>query len=138
MSSGVPPDPEAARRLVPRALLGTSLALLVLGAVLNGTGQGADGPEVLSWAATAWAVVSVLLAAATRGQGLIAPPSPPGGTSEAPAAAGLRAALLFFAILESGVALPAIALIVSRPQWPLVAALLPLAVMILNLPRPSA
>jgi len=137
MRSSAPPDPETALRLVPRALLGTSLALLVLGAVLNGAGRGADGPEIVSGVATAWAIVSPLLAIGMRGRGLVAPPSV-GGTSDEPVAASVRAGLVFFAILETGVVLPAVALIVSRPQWPLVAALFPLFVMILNLPRRAA
>jgi len=135
MRSSVPPDPEAVLHLVPRALLGTSLALLVLGAVLNGAGQGANGPEIVSWVATGWTLVSPLLAVAMRGQGLVSAPPSLAGTSAEQVAARLRIALVFFAVLESGVVVAAVALIVSRPQWPLAAALFPLAVMILNLPR---
>jgi len=137
MSDRVPPDPLEALRVVPRALLGTSLALLVVATVFNSTGRSAAFPEALSTAAVAWAVVATVVAVATRGQGLVAP-SPPSAESTEEAATRLRRTLVFFAILESGVAVPAVALILCRPQWPLAAALLPLATMALNLPRRAA
>jgi len=136
--TGTPsPDPAAALAVVPRALVGSSLALLVLGAVLNGTGRAADGPEAVSWVATAWAIAAPLVAVFLRGQGLAPPPPGTGGPDE-PVSARLRRTLVFFAVLESGVVLAAVALLVSRPQWPLLAAMLPLATMILNLPRGAA
>jgi len=134
MSDRVPPDPLEALRVVPRALLGTSLALLVVATVFNSTGRSAAFPEVLSTVASAWAIVATVVAVATRGQGLVAPP-PPAAEGGEGAAARLRRTLVFFAILESGVAAAGVALILCRPQWPLAAALLPLATMALNLPR---
>ena len=100
MSPSTTPDPQKAAALVPRALLGTSVAVLVVGAFLNSQGQAAGGPEALSWAAVAWA----------------------------------RRTVLFFAVLESAAVLAGIAAIVSPPAWPLAAGLVPVAVMVLNLP----
>jgi hypothetical protein len=137
VSSKPPLDRTAALAAVPRLLLGSSLALLVLGAVINATGRGAGGPDFLAGLATVWALVCPVLAVPLRGQGLVAP-APAGSASPEPVEVRLRRTLVFFALLESGVVLAAVALIVSPPQWPLVASLLPLAVMFLNLPRRSS
>lgn len=134
MSRDVSPDPGAALRAVPRALLGTSLALLVLGAVFHQAGAAVRGPEAVSWIAVAWALLAPVVAVALRGEGLAPPPPSTGEEGGGDVAARLRRTLIFFAILESGVVLAAVALIVSPPVWPLAAALVPLAVMILNLP----
>ena len=48
--------------------------------------------------------------------------------------ARLQKTIVFFGVLESAVVFAAVALIVSPPAWPLLAALFPLAVMALNLP----
>jgi hypothetical protein len=123
--------------MVPRALLGSSAAILVVAAVLNSQGQTGSGPEVVSWMAVGWAALSPILATLVRGLGLVAPPPSPG---EAPAdvVARLQKTIVFFGVLESAVVFAAVALIVSPPSWPLAAALLPLAVMALNLPpRPA-
>jgi len=137
MSQRVPDDPTEALGVVPRALLGTSLALLVVAAVFNATGRSAGVPAIVSIAAAAWAVVATVVAVATRGQGLVAPPPSP-SESRQETGARLRRTLVFFAILESGVILPAVALILCRPPWPLAAAAVPLAAMVLNLPRRAA
>lgn len=133
MSSSPTPDPRKAAAVVPRALLGTSLAVLAVGTVLNSQGQTTGGPEALSWLAAGWALVAPLVAVAVRGQGLVAPP-PEAGLTPGEAAARARGTILFFAILESAAVLAGIAAIVSPPAWPLAAGLVPVAVMALNLP----
>ena len=56
MSPSTARGPESAAAIVPRALLGSSVAILVLGALLNTQGQTAGGPVVVSWVAVAWAL----------------------------------------------------------------------------------
>jgi hypothetical protein len=133
MSPSAARGPEAAAALVPRALLGSSAAVLVLGALLNTQGQTAGGPVAFSWVAAAWALVAPLVAVAVRGQGLVAPP-PPSRVSPQDAAAQARRSIVFFALLESGAVLAGVAAMVSPPWWPLAAGLVPAAVMALNLP----
>lgn len=137
MSRGGPRDPRSALVMVPRALLGSSAAILVVAAVLNSQGQSGSGPEVVSWMAVGWAALSPILATLVRGQGLVAPP-PNQGEAPEDVVARLQKTIVFFGVLESAVIFAAVALIVSPPSWPLAAALLPLAVMALNLPsRPA-
>jgi hypothetical protein len=126
------PDPEAAAALVPRALFGSSVAVLVLGGLLNVQGQTALGPEAISWGAAGWALVAPVVAVLVRGRGLVLPREEPRSGEEAIARA--RSGLVFFAILESAAVLAGIAAIVSPPWWPLAAAIVPLAVMAMNLP----
>jgi len=133
VSRGGPPDPQSALVMVPRALLGTSAAILVVAAVLNSQGQSGSGPEVVSWMAVGWAALSPILATLVRGQGLVAPP-PSQGEAPVDVTARLQKTIVFFGVLESAVVFAAVALIVSPPSWPLAAALVPLAVMALNLP----
>jgi hypothetical protein len=130
-------DPQSALVTVPRALLGSSAAILVVAALVNSQGQGGSGPDVVSWMAVGWAALAPVLATFVRGQGLVAPPL---SQAEAPveATARLQKTIVFFGVLESAVIFAAVALIVSPPSWPLVAAVFPLAVMALNLPsRPA-
>ena len=129
MTRPTTPHPAA---IVARALVGSSVAVLVMGLILNSQGQTAGGPEALSWVGVGWALVAPLVAVAIRGQGLVARPDEPGTPEEASVQA--RQSLLFFAVLESAAVLGGIAAIVSRPWWPLAAALFPLAIMLLNLP----
>lgn len=137
MSPRGPSDPQSALALVPRALFGSSVAVLAVGLVLNSQGQTARGPEALSWLATGWALVSVVVAVLVRGQGLVAVAEERSGAASQPREA-LRRSLVFFGVLEGGCIFAGIAAIVSPPWWPLAAALLPLAVMALNLPpRPE-
>lgn len=133
MSRGGPPDPRSALVTVPRALLGSSAVILAVAAALHLQGQGGSGPEVVSWMAVAWAALAPLLATIVRGQGLVAPPP---GRDEPPLelTARLQKTIVFFGVLESAVIFAAVALIVSPPDWPLAAALFPLAVMAFNLP----
>ena len=136
MSPSAARGPEAAATIVPRALLGSSAAVLVLGALLNTQGQTAGGPVVLSWVAVAWALVAPLVAVVVRGQGLVAPPLP-SRVSPEDVAAQARRSIVFFALLESGAVLAGVAAMVSPPWWPLAAGLVPVAVMALNLPPRS-
>jgi hypothetical protein len=137
MSSGGPPDPHKALVIVPRALVGGSVVILVIAAVLNLQRQTGSGPEILSWMAVAWAALAPLQATLVRGQGLVAP-SPDRGETPGALAARLQKTIVFFGVLDSAVVFAAVALIVSPSPWPLVAALFPLAVMVLNLPsRPA-
>jgi hypothetical protein len=137
VSPRAPSDPQSALSLVPRALFGSSVAVLAVGLVLNSQGQTARGPEALSWLATGWALVAVVVAVLLRGQGLVVPPEERAGAGADPREA-LRRNLVFFGVLEGACLFAGIAAIVSPPWWPLAAALLPLAVMALNLPpRPS-
>lgn len=133
MSASPTPDPQKAAAVVPRALFGTSVAVLAVGTVLNSQGQALGGPEALSWVAVAWALVVPLAAVALRGQGLVAPP-PEARLAPGEAAARARRTVVFFAVLESAAVLAGIAAIVSAPPWPLAAGLVPVAVMALNLP----
>jgi hypothetical protein len=133
MSRRAPARPDTAAAVVPRALLGTSVVILVLGALLNSQGRTAGGPEVLSWVAVAWALGAPLVAVAVRGQGLVAPPPGP-ATSPGESAARARPTIVFFALLESAAVLAGVASIVSPPWWPLPFGLLPVGVMALNLP----
>ena len=137
MSRGGPKDPQSALVMVPRALLGSSAAILAVAAVLNSQGQSGSGPEVVSWMAVGWAAAAPLIATLVRGQGLVA--APPSHTeTSADVAARLQKTIVFFGVLESAVIFAAVALIVSPPAWPLAAALFPLAVMAFNLPsRPA-
>ncbi len=132
MTRSGPPDPRAALVLVPRALLGTSAVILAVAAFVNRQGN-ASGPEIVSWMAIGFAALAPALATAVRGRGLVAAPP---AASETPAelAVRLQKTIVFFGVLESAVLFAAVALIVSPPPWPLVAAVLPLAVMALNLP----
>jgi hypothetical protein len=123
--------------MVPRALLGGSAVILVVAAFLNLQGQTGSGPEIVSWMAVAWALLAPLQATFVRGQGLVAPPS---DLAEPPEAltARVQKTIVFFGVLDSAVVFAAVALIVSPSAWPLLAALLPLAVMALNLPPRQA
>ena len=136
MSPSATRGPGTAAAIVPRALLGSSVAVLVLGALLNTQGQTAGGPVVVSWVAVAWALAAPLVAVAVRGQGLVAPP-PPSRLSPEDAAAQARRSIVFFAVLESGAMLAGVAAMVSPPGWPLAAGLVPVALMALNLPSPG-
>lgn len=133
MSRGAARDPQSSLVMVPRALLGSSAAILAVAAVVNSQGQGGSGPEVVSWMAVAWAAAAPLLAVFVRGEGLVAAP-PPQGAPSVDVVARLQKTIVFFGVLESAVIFAAVALIVSPPAWPLAAAVLPLAVMALNLP----
>lgn len=137
MSRGAARDPQSALVMVPRALLGSSAAILVVAAVLNSQGQSGSGPDVVSWMAVGWAALSPILATLVRGQGLVAPLPSPGEAPE-DVVARLQKTIVFFGVLESAAIFAAVAVMVSPSSWPLAAALLPLAVMALNLPsRPA-
>lgn len=129
-------DPAKALALVARSLVSGSFVVLAVGIFLNSRGRVADGPEVLSWVAAAYAVLATLGAVWLRGQGLVAP------SASEPRSAGEKAALsgktlVFFAVLESAVVFCAVALMAARPAFPFAAGLLPFAVMLFNLPRRS-
>jgi hypothetical protein len=134
MSRSGPPDPRASLTLVPRALLGSSAAVLAVAAFVNQQGLlRSTGAETVSWMAAGFAALAPFLATAVRGQGLVAPP-PASSETHAELTARLQKTIVFFGVLESAVVFCAVALMVSPPVWPLVAALLPLLVMLLNLP----
>ncbi len=133
MSKGPGPDPQSALVMVPRALLGSSAAILAVAAFVNTQENTGSGAEVVSWMAVGWAALAPLVATIVRGQGLVAPPPTLGEPAEA-VATRLQKTIVFFGVLESAVILAAVALIASPPAWPLAAALFPLAVMALNLP----
>ncbi len=140
MSPRGAPDPRAALYAVPRALLGSGAAILGVAAVVHVNRPLAGGSgelEVISWMAVAWAALAPLVATAVRRKGLVAPAP---GPAEAPdaLAARLQLTIVFFGVLESAVVFAAAALIVSPVPWPLAAACVPLAVMLLNLPPRAA
>ena len=137
MRRSAPPDPRASLVLVPRALLGSSAAILAVSAFVNRQGLLASGSEIVSWMAVGFAALAPVLATAVRGQGLVAPP-PTSSETQAELATRLQKTIVFFGVLESAVAFCAVAIMVSAPVWPLVAALLPLLVMVLNLPPRQA
>jgi hypothetical protein len=140
MRRGEAPDPRAALVLVPRALLASSVAILAIAAYVNAEVRpfGSSDLTVISWMAVGWAALAPVVATIVRGQGLVpAPPSQP--ESDAELTIRLQKTIVFFGVLESGVAFAAAALMAAPPKWPLVAALFPLAAMALNLPkRPDA
>lgn len=137
MSPRRAPDPRAALFLVPRALLGSSVAVLAVAAVVHANGRppGSGELEVISWMAIAWAALAPLVAAAVRRKGL-GPSAPAGATDEL--TARLQITIVFYGVLESAVVFAAAALFVSPVPWPLAAACIPLAVMVLNLPPRAA
>ena len=135
MSPRRAPDPRAALYLVPRALLGSSVAVLAVAAVVHASGRpaGSGEIEVISWMAVAWAALAPLVATAVRRKRLA--PSAPAADE---LTARLQTTIVFFGVLESAVVFAAAALMVSPVPWPLAAACLPLAVMLLNLPPREA
>ena len=137
MSPRRAPDPRAALFLAPRALLGSGVAVLAVAAVVraNGRPAGSGELEVISWMAVAWAALAPLVAAAVRRKGQ-APSARDGAADEL--TARLQITIVFFGVLESAVVFAAAALIVSPVPWPLAAACIPLAVMVLNLPPRAA
>ena len=140
MTRGEAPDPRAALVLVPRALLASSVAILAIAAYVNAKVRpfGSSDLTVISWMAVGWAALAPVVATMVRGQGLV-PASPSQAESAAELTLRLQRTIVFFGVLESAVAFAAAALIASPANWPLFAALFPLAVMALNLPkRPAA
>ena len=135
MSRSGAPDPRAALVRVPRALLGTSVVVLAVAAVVNHGAARAGTPdlEAVSWIAVAWSALAPIVATVVRGQGLVAPP-PSQDETPSQVVVRLQKTIVFFGVLDSGVVFAAAALIVSPLLWPLAAALFPLAVMALNLP----
>jgi hypothetical protein len=133
------PDPRAALVAVPRALLGSSIALLAVAVVVhvNGRPAGSDELDVISWMAVAWAVLAPLVATAVRRKRFVAP-SADASADPDQLAARLQKTIVFFGVLQSAVVFAAAALIVSPVPWPLAAACVPLAVMMLNLPPRAA
>jgi hypothetical protein len=130
------PDPQVALVRVPRALLGTSVLILAVAAYVNAQrlSFGSGDLVVISWMAVAWAALAPVVATVVRGQGLVpSPPSRPETAAEL--TSRLQKTVVFFGVLESAVAFAAAALVASPPNWPLFAALVPLAVMALNLPK---
>ena len=139
MRRGEAPDPRAALVVVPRALLGTSVAILAVAAYVNAqVGPLGSGDVVISWMAVGWAALAPVVATLVRGQGLLpVPPSQP--ENDAELTARLQKTIVFFGVLESAVAFAAAALIAAPPNWPFFAALFPIGVMALNLPsRPAS
>ena len=139
MSRGGAPDPQVALVRVPRVLLGSSVAVLAVAAYVNAQklSVGSSDLVVISWMAVAWAALAPVVATIVRGQGLVpVPPSQP--ESAADLTVRLQKTIVFFGVLESAVAFAAAALIASPANWPLFAALFPLAVMALNLPKRPA
>jgi hypothetical protein len=140
MRRGDAPDPRVALVLVPRALLGSSVAILAVAAYVNAQVRPFASSDlvVISWMAAGWSALAPVLATLLRGQGLVpAPPSQPESTAEL--TVRLQKTIVFFGVLESAVAFAAAALIAAPPSWPLFAALFPVAIMALNLPsRPAA
>jgi hypothetical protein len=135
VSAGRAPDPRAALVSVPRVLLGSSVAILAIGAFVHSRGVEASPElEIVAWMALGWAALAPIVAVVVRGQGLVAP-SPVAGETRDALLSRLQRTIVFFGVLESAVVLAAAALVVSTPAWPLGAALLPLAVMAINLPQ---
>jgi hypothetical protein len=125
--------------LVPRALLGSSALILAVAAYVNATVRpfGSGDLVVISWMAVGWAALAPVVAAVVRGQGLVpVPPAQPESAAEL--TTRLQKTIVFFGVLESAVAFAAAALIAAPPNWPLFAALFPIAVMALNLPSRSS
>ena len=139
MRRGEAPDPRAALVRVPRALLGSSVAILAVAAYVNAQERSFSSSDlvVISWMAVAWAALAPVVATMVRGQGLV-PASPSQAESAAELTLRLQRTIVFFGVLESAVAFAAAALVAAPPSWPLFASLFPLAVMALNLPKHPA
>ncbi len=117
------------RQIIAGGLMGGIVVFLALASFVHFSGR-PEGPEIVSYAAIAWALVSPMLAGLVRDRVLAKPPAP--GVSPQ------RAALIaFFAILEAPAFLCAAALIIARSWWPLAAAAVPVGAMALNFPRVS-
>ncbi len=139
MRRGEAPDPRAALVIVPRTLLGSSVAILAVAAYVNSQVRpfGSSDLTVISWMAVGWAALAPVVATLVRGQGLV-PVPPSQQENDAELTARLQKTIVFFGVLESAVAFAAAALIAAPPIWPLIAALFPIGVMALNLPsRPA-
>lgn len=128
------PDPRKALRLVTVVMVASSGFFLGLAYLLHRQ-MGPTGPPLVAWIAVGVAVVSPALAATLRGEGLVGSGSPAARPGE-PDRRLPR--LIFFAVLEGAVFLCAAALLVAPSPWPLAAGLLPLVVMLLNLPDAGA
>jgi hypothetical protein len=127
-----PPGALRTLQVSAGALLLGSAALLAVGAVLGPLARiGADHmvARTVAGVAVGWAVLSPLLAALlTRGtdDASAVPPSVEDVS---------RRVLLRFALLETGVVLPAAVLLLGPIRWPLYAAFVPLMAMVAAFPR---
>lgn len=115
--------------MIGAVLFGTSAAGLAGTLALRRLIPPIEGAEPLAYFAGAFAVLSPALAAAARGEGLVS-----AGLPSDPAAARPRLGrhLVFFAILESAALLCAVAALLTPSAWPLLAGVVPLAVMAVN------
>ncbi len=117
MSRGAPRDPQASLVLVPRALLGSSAAILVVAAVVNSAGPGrlgARGGVVDGGGLGRRSRRS--LATLVRGAGPRRARRRAGRDRPPTWCARLQKTIVFFGVLESAVVFAAVALIVSPPR----------------------
>lgn len=106
------------------SLLASMLAFLVLAILLRPRLGQAEGLAPLTWMAISWCVLSTITAGLLQAIAAEADPAK---------ARGLRVAS--FAVLESGVFLAGVAHLVSRPDYGIYAAAIPIAAMLALFPR---
>lgn len=111
-------------RLIALAIAGASVLALAGGAIAQRLLR-PQGPSTPAWIACAAALLAPLLAGALRAAAASGHPGASGGGAPP---------LAFYAVLEAGVVLCAVALVVTPQPWPLLAGAVPLAVMLANLP----
>lgn len=134
MSGETRPDPTKAMPLVARAILGGAVMLLGITYFAGRQLLQPIAPDPFAWLACGLSLLLVVAAVVVRGGALV------GDELEEPATetqrlAWYRRTLLFYALLDAAVIVCGISLLAIRNDWPLLLAALPLALMVVNLPR---
>jgi hypothetical protein len=127
------PDPQADPRrpmqIVAGGLIAGPVFFLGTGLLLRGTGTQMGDVPILTYVAFGAALLSPLVAAFVRHQ-ILAP-----FVHEVPPEKKRAALILSFAVLEAATFLCGVAFLLSSTYWPLVAAAVPLATMVVWFPR---
>jgi hypothetical protein len=134
MSGAAKPDPTQGIPVVARAILGGAVLLLAIGWFAGRNLLQPVGPGLFAWIACGLSPLLVLAAVAARGGALVGDELED-HASEAQTLAWRRRTLFFFALLDVAVIVCALSLLMVRNDWPLLAAGLPLGLMLVNLPR---
>ncbi|MGE0452244.1 MAG: hypothetical protein AB7O37_06395 [Vicinamibacteria bacterium] len=134
MSGEAKPDSTNGMPLVARAILGGAVMLVAIAYFASRDFTQRDGPDLLAWIACGLSPVLVVAAVAVRGGALVGDELED-HASEAQRLAWRRRTLFFFALLDVAVIVCALSLLLVRNDWPLLVAALPLALMVVNLPR---
>jgi hypothetical protein len=134
MSGAAKPDSTKAIPIVARAILGGAVMLVGVAYFAGRNLLEPQGPELIAWIACGLCPALAVAAIAVRGGALVGDELED-HASEAQRLAWHRRTLFFFALLDAAVILCALSLLMVRNDWPLLAAALPLALMVVNLPR---